>query len=74
MACIKNSCKTHIIFFTIQLFILLIVIIISLVNITFNFGNSYFWTIILTNTLSYMMPNPKLKTCKFPIKDVINNN
>lgn len=64
--------KADLILFITQITIVSIVIIVSLINLTLNVGNKNLWTIILTSSLGYLMPNPKLKICKKFIKAVEN--
>lgn len=71
MSTIKNICKTDLILFITQISVVSVVIIVSLINLTFEIGDTYLWTIVLTSTLGYLMPNPKLKICKNSIKEDI---
>lgn len=57
----RTLSKPDLILFTSQIAILFVVIIASLVNLTFNYGNQNLWTVVLTSSLGYIMPNPKLK-------------
>lgn len=53
--------RPDIVLFTVQVLIVFIVVCTSLVNLTFNYGNQNLWTVVLTGTLGYVMPNPKIK-------------
>ena len=54
--------KPDVILFTFQVFCISSVILTSLVNLTYNWGDAKLWTVLLTGSLGYIMPNPKLKT------------
>ena len=47
--------------FGFQVILIFIVVCVSLLNLTFQWGNLNLWTVILTGSLGYIMPNPKLK-------------
>jgi hypothetical protein len=64
---IKNVCKADLILFTVQIAIIFIVVLTSLINLTLEYGNQNLWTVVLTSSLGYVMPNPKIS-----INDVIN--
>jgi len=53
--------KPDVILFTAQVFLIFIVVCVSLINLTFGWGNVNLWTVLLTSLLGYIMPNPKLK-------------
>jgi hypothetical protein len=53
--------RPDLVLFFAQVVIIFIVICTSLVNLTFGFGNQNLWTVILTGSLGYLMPNPKIK-------------
>ncbi len=55
--------KSEIVFGT-QIFMLYIVIIVCLVNLTIGNGDSNLWTALLSSSLGYMLPNPTLKSLK----------
>ena len=44
-----------------QIFIIYIVIITCIVNLSIANGNSNLWTALLSSCLGYILPNPKLK-------------
>lgn len=53
--------KPDVLLFTFQVILIFIVVCTSLLNLTFQWGNLNLWTVILTGSLGYIMPNPKLK-------------
>ena len=54
--------KPDVVLFTFQMLIIFIVVIASLYNLTNQFGNQNLWTVILTGSLGYIMPNPRIKS------------
>lgn len=54
--------KPDVMLFAFQVLLIFIVVCVSLLNLTFQWGNLNLWTVILTGSLGYIMPNPKLKT------------
>lgn len=52
--------KQEVVFFT-QIIALYIVIIIGLINVTLQNGNSNLWLSLLSASLGYLLPNPSLK-------------
>jgi hypothetical protein len=48
------------ILFLFQILIIFIVITSSLINLTYQWGSQKLWLILLTGTLGYLMPNPKI--------------
>ena len=54
--------KPDVILFGFQVLLIFIVVCVSLLNLTYQWGNLNLWTVILTGSLGYIMPNPKLKT------------
>jgi hypothetical protein len=56
-----NVCKADLILFTVQVAIIFIVVCTSLINLTLGYGNQNLWTVVLTSSLGYVMPNPKIK-------------
>ena len=69
--------KPDVILFAFQVLIIFIVVCASLFNLTFEKGNQNLWTVILTGSLGYIMPNPKLKNVSEEIsfdKKKSNNN
>lgn len=57
---IKSLPSSELLLFSFQIVIIFIVVCASLINLTFQWGNQNLWTIILTSSLGYIMPNPKL--------------
>ena len=53
--------KPDVMLFAFQVVLIFIVVCTSLINLTFQWGNLNLWTVILTGSLGYIMPNPKLK-------------
>lgn len=56
-----NLISPDFLIFTSQVILIFIVVITSLINLTFQWGNLNLWTVILTGSLGYIMPNPKLR-------------
>ena len=68
---IKNVCKADLILFTVQVVIIFVVVCTSLLNLTLGYSNQNLWTVVLTSSLGYVMPNPKIKIQDVkPIKGV----
>jgi hypothetical protein len=57
-----NFQRPDVILFTFQVALIFIVVCVSLLNLTFEWGNLNLWTVILTGSLGYIMPNPKFKS------------
>ena len=57
-----NYVKPDVMLFGFQVVLIFIVVCVSLINLTFQWGNLNLWTVILTGSMGYIMPNPKLKT------------
>ena len=57
----NNVCKADLILFIVQVAIIFIVVCTSLKNLTLGYGNQNLWTVVLTSSLGYVMPNPKIK-------------
>lgn len=55
---VKLSSK---VLYTFQLFIIFIVVLAALLNITFDNGDQKFWVSLLSLCIGYTIPNPKLK-------------
>jgi len=58
---INNVCKADLILFSVQVALIFVVVCTSLINLTFGYGNQNLWTVVLTSSLGYVMPNPKIK-------------
>ena len=52
--------KSEIVFFM-QVFLIYIVVITSIVNLTINKDEGKLWTALLSSSLGYLLPNPNLK-------------
>lgn len=48
--------------FVVQVVAILVVVVASIVNLSFHTGNVELWTMILTASLGYLMPNPQFKS------------
>lgn len=57
----NNVCKADLILFTVQVALIFVVVCTSLFNLTLGYGNQNLWTVVLTSSLGYVMPNPKIK-------------
>ena len=53
--------KPDVILFSFQVLLIFVVVCVSLLNLSLQWGNQNLWTVILTSSLGYIMPNPKLK-------------
>lgn len=56
--------RPEVVIFVAQVFLLFIVVITSLANLTLDNGNTNLWTMVLTSCLGYMMPSPHIKAAK----------
>lgn len=63
-----NISYSEVFLFTTQIAAILLVILVSLVNLTFEWGNQNLWTLMLTASLGYIMPNPKMDILKSVMK------
>lgn len=59
-----GGCRSDLILFAVQVCVIKIVVIVSLVNLTYGWGNQNLWTVLLTSSLGYIMPNPKIRVGK----------
>lgn len=57
----SNSKKPDVILFFFQVLLIFVVVCVSLLNLSLQWGNHDLWTVILTSSLGYIMPNPRLK-------------
>ena len=64
--------RPDLILFSCQVFVIVIVICVSLFNLSFDKSNSDLWTPILMASIGYILPNPKLKPHN--IKDVSDSS
>jgi len=63
-------CKADLILFTVQVVIIFVVVCTSLMNLTLGYGNQNLWTVVLTSSLGYVMPNPKIKIQDIKTEDI----
>lgn len=63
-----NFGRPEAILFAVQVIVILLVVIVSLVNLTLEIGQLNLWTVLLTSCLGYILPNPKLKSVSEVIK------
>ena len=68
-----NLGKPDVVLFSFQVLLIFIVVCVSLLNLTFQWGNQNLWTVILTGSLGYIMPNPKLKIEKNTENSSVSN-
>jgi hypothetical protein len=47
--------------FLCQILVIFIVVCVSLIDLSLQWGNQQLWTVVLTSCLGYIMPNPRLK-------------
>lgn len=71
---ISTRARPDVILFSIQVFVIVLVVIASLINLTYYKENINLWTMILTSCLGYLMPNPRFKVLKEEKQEVQNNN
>ena len=57
----RKVAKSETVFFS-QIIIVYIVVIICIVNLSLDRGNSNLWTALLSSSLGYLLPNPKIKS------------
>ena len=50
--------KAEVVLFAVQVTVILIVICTCLVNLTIGNGNKILWTVILSSSIGYILPNP----------------
>jgi hypothetical protein len=55
--------------FLVQVFIAYVVIIVSLVNITFTSENTCLWTALASGTIGYLLPSPIIKRHESFLRD-----
>ena len=56
---------SNLLLFTFQMIIILIVVCVSIYNLTLNSGDTSMWTALLSSSIGYILPNPKLKISNF---------
>jgi hypothetical protein len=52
---------SNLILFVFQMLIILVVVSMSIYNLTFQQGDTSMWTALLSSSIGYVLPNPKLK-------------
>lgn len=57
---VNSVAASELFLFSTQVIAILLVIVVSLINLTFEWGNQNLWTLLLTASLGYIMPNPKM--------------
>ena len=60
----RRVSKTETVFFS-QIIIIYIVIVTCIINLSLERGNSNLWTSLLSSSLGYLLPNPKIKSKRF---------
>jgi hypothetical protein len=65
--------RPDVILFSIQVFVIVLVVIASLINLTCYKENINLWTMILTSCLGYLMPNPRFKVLKEEKQEIQNS-
>jgi uncharacterized membrane protein len=58
---INSVCKADLILFSVQVALIFVIVCTSLINLTLGYANQNLWTVVLTSSLGYVMPNPKVK-------------
>ena len=61
VAATDGWCPKEEIVFLCQVIILYTVIVVSIYNLTVGHGDSTLWTVLLSSSLGYLLPNPSLK-------------
>jgi hypothetical protein len=72
-AALFSICKADLILFVVQVSIIFMVTLFSLINLTYQWGNQNLWTVVLTSSLGYIMPNPKIKISDGNIEKTIKD-
>lgn len=60
----EGLCRRSMVYFAVQLLIILIVVSASIVNLSLHDDNREIWISLLSTCLGLMFPNPKLKLIK----------
>lgn len=67
---ISHLSTPDVVLFIAQVFVIVTVIFVSLINLTMVWGNQNLWTALVMASMGYIMPNPKLKLSSYEsIKD-----
>lgn len=70
---ISTRARPDVVLFSVQVFVIVVVVIASLINLTYYKENINLWTMILTSCLGYLMPNPRFKVLKEEVNKEVNN-
>ena len=65
----KKHFKSEYILFAVQVTVIFIVICTCIVNLTVGNGNKTLWTVILSSSLGYILPNPRIEADRKYIKE-----
>ena len=60
--------------YLLQIFLIILVVIAALVNLTLGYPHQELWISLLSSCLGYTLPNPKLKLITTPASSDANNN
>jgi hypothetical protein len=52
---------SDLILFVVQISIVFILVVVCLINLTLEIGNKLMWTFILSSSIGYLLPNPRLR-------------
>ena len=63
---LTTSQKAKELVFFFQLIIILIVVLACILNLTFNDTGKNLWTVLLSSSIGYILPNPRLTTSRTP--------
>lgn len=61
---VKDACfpfKADVLLFAVQVASIFLVVMAALINLSLDVGYQQLWTVVLTGSLGYLMPNPKIK-------------
>lgn len=64
--------KIELMYFS-QIIVLYVVIITCILNLSLHNGDSNLWVALLSSSLGYMLPNPRLKKSKIQVNSTQNN-
>ena len=59
--------KPDVVLFTSQISLVFVVVCVSLINLTLQWDHKDVWVMILTSSLAFIMPNPRLKAANRPV-------
>ena len=68
-----QTCPKSVILFTVQMLLICVIVIASIINISLDDNNKEMWIVLLSSSIGYVLPNPKLKHVKISssVKDEI---